>query len=65
MHAESYGLANNLIRPAHSYLSTACLHQEHTVCRLTCKFCVAACSCPCHEETPHPNSGEGSSTGTA
>lgn len=25
----------------HFYLSTACLHDEHVHCRLTCKFCDA------------------------
>lgn len=31
------------------YLSTACLHGKHSVCRLTCKFCSVACVCRCHE----------------
>lgn len=37
-------------RPAcgHRYWSTACLHQEHGQCRLTCKFCHQLCGCGCH-----------------
>lgn len=31
----------------HVYLSTACLHELHARCRLTCKFCGIACSCEC------------------
>jgi hypothetical protein len=34
----------------HRYLSTACLHQIHERCRLTCKTCSAPCTCPCHIE---------------
>jgi len=45
----------------HAYLSTSCLHGEHDYCSAadrpdgtaktpaTCKFCRAACLCPCHE----------------
>jgi hypothetical protein len=48
---------------AHEYLSTSCLHGEHAYCQSTtgisgsimwaktpasCKFCGAACICPCH-----------------
>lgn len=54
MSAEAYGLAKNLIktsRSSHDYLSTACLHDLHENCRLTCKYCDTACSCPCHVET--------------
>ena len=36
---------------AHWYLSTACLHEQHEHCRLTCKYCNAACDCRCH----HPD----------
>jgi hypothetical protein len=32
----------------HEYTSTACMHDEHRVCRRTCKFCSALCGCPCH-----------------
>lgn len=32
----------------HRYLSTACHHRLHTNCRLTCKWCPAACRCWCH-----------------
>ena len=32
----------------HDYLSTACHHDLHKQCRKVCKFCAAACSCPCH-----------------
>jgi hypothetical protein len=34
--------------PAHAYISTACLHEEHEKCRLTCKFCEAPCGCLHH-----------------
>jgi hypothetical protein len=45
----------------HDYLSTACLHHEHDYCKNTagqagpkqpaqCKFCSAACTCPCHQD---------------
>lgn len=44
---------------AHVYLSTGCLHGEHTYCQsttgsngakspATCKFCTAPCVCDCH-----------------
>jgi hypothetical protein len=34
---------------AHAYLSTACYHSKHGVlCRQTCKYCDAPCSCTCH-----------------
>lgn len=52
----------------HVYLSTGCRHDEHDYCRsdagtggtkipAQCKFCAAACICPCHSrvapnETP-------------
>lgn len=44
----------------HTYLSTACLHDNHDHCRArenlqgepkipaTCKWCGAPCICPCH-----------------
>lgn len=32
---------------SHDYLSTACLHDKHSECRLACKFCPAACACDC------------------
>jgi hypothetical protein len=46
---------------AHVYLSTGCLHGEHGYCQAntgsngtkvpaSCKFCAAACVCPCHRE---------------
>ncbi len=45
----------------HRYLSTGCLHDRHDYCQSMtgyqgekrpgkCKFCDAACVCPCHEE---------------
>ncbi len=45
----------------HEYLSTGCYHGEHDYCAAmtghqgekrpaTCKFCPAACVCPCHQE---------------
>lgn len=38
----------------HDYLSTACLHNVHPHCRLTCKFCDVLCRCDCHpaDDTP-------------
>lgn len=46
----------------HAYLSTGCLHGEHAYCQgktgqagakkpAQCKFCGAACVCPCHDRT--------------
>ena len=32
----------------HEYVSTACQHDLHDRCRLTCKFCSAPCRCACH-----------------
>lgn len=29
----------------HHYISTACQHHLHNRCRITCKFCPAACAC--------------------
>jgi hypothetical protein len=47
----------------HRYLSTSCLHGDHSYCQgktglsgaktpARCKFCHAPCICPCH--TNHP-----------
>jgi hypothetical protein len=36
----------------HTYLSTACFHEECGACRNTCKYCNAPCSHACH-----PSSG--------
>jgi hypothetical protein len=36
-----------LAQVAH-YYSTACLHQLHDQCRLTCKTCGDPCRCACH-----------------
>lgn len=47
----------------HHYLSTGCLHDKHKYCQsmtgyqgakrpASCKFCGAACICPCHRENP-------------
>lgn len=33
------------------YLSTACWHDLHTECRLTCKYCELPCFCHCHPDT--------------
>lgn len=44
----------------HEYLSTSCLHDRHDYCAsmtgfqgakrpARCKFCDAACICPCHQ----------------
>lgn len=32
----------------HNYVSTACFHHLHALCRHTCKFCHSGCKCPCH-----------------
>lgn len=37
--------------PVHLYTSTACVHGLHSRCRLSCKFCLVPCLCPCHS---HP-----------
>lgn len=34
----------------HGYISTACFHEQHNVCRLECKFCSSFCLCKCHYE---------------
>lgn len=34
----------------HVYQSTACWHGLHARCIATCKFCGAACSCPCDHD---------------
>lgn len=45
----------------HMYLSTGCLHGDHSYCRqntgksgrkrpAACKFCQAPCICLCHQE---------------
>lgn len=49
----------------HIYLSTGCYHNDHAYCQAmtglagakrpaSCKFCHAACQCPCHEQTEPP-----------
>lgn len=38
----------------HFYLSTACFHDLHDRCRVTCKFCAAPCSCDCHSPKENP-----------
>ncbi len=30
------------------YVSTACFHAEHNMCRRVCKFCSRPCGCVCH-----------------
>lgn len=51
--------------PAHVYLSTSCLHNEHGYCQsergvtgdktpAQCKFCAAPCICTCHGGTGLP-----------
>jgi hypothetical protein len=37
------------VHPGH-YWSTACQHELHERCRLTCKFCSDDCVCDCHTE---------------
>lgn len=34
--------------PVHDYVSTACIHDVHGQCRVTCKFCPSRCRCACH-----------------
>lgn len=34
----------------HAYVSTACQHDKHDICRHRCKFCTALCLCWCHNE---------------
>lgn len=43
----------------HFYVSTYCVHGDHDHCRLACKICEAMCLCPCHEEKPKREQGEG------
>lgn len=40
---------------AHHYLSTACFHDLHQRCRLTCKFCQVECECSCHRSGSSPS----------
>jgi hypothetical protein len=48
-------ISDNPVHPdEHEYLSTACLHGEHRLCRQLCKFCGAECTC---KECEHPLSG--------
>lgn len=40
----------------HEYLSTACMHEQHSRCIKTCKFCDAPCTCDCgHGRFPPHN----------
>ena len=36
----------------HRYLSTACLHEAHELCRRACKWCGEPCLCECHGGLP-------------
>lgn len=36
---------------AHHYISTACQHGKHALCRRVCKYCGAGCACT---ECTHP-----------
>jgi hypothetical protein len=38
----------------HLYVSTACRHELHDQCRLTCKWCSAPCMCRCHRGDDPP-----------
>jgi hypothetical protein len=54
-------------QPGHTYLSTSCIHDEHSYCSSpeggndhgdtwtkqpsSCKFCSAPCVCDCHRES--------------
>lgn len=31
------------------YVSTYCIHEDHSACRLTCKTCNRPCRCACHQ----------------
>lgn len=31
----------------HTYLSTACFHAAHSLCRKVCKYCGSPCACTC------------------
>ena len=31
----------------HVYLSTACEHGKHALCRKVCKYCESRCNCTC------------------
>lgn len=35
----------------HIYVSTACLHDRHPLCRRACKYCSTPCWCACHPPT--------------
>lgn len=37
---------------SHHYVSTFCIHDLHTECRLTCKTCKSQCLCVCHRKPP-------------
>ena len=41
-----------MTKGSHMYLSTACLHGEHSACRISCKFCASPCICSCHDGDP-------------
>lgn len=38
----------SLMTMRHIYVSTACQHDLHDRCRMTCKFCNDVCKCDCH-----------------
>lgn len=35
----------------HVYVSTACIHGKHDLCRSVCKYCEDPCRCSCHAST--------------
>ncbi len=39
----------------HEYTSTACQHNLHARCRVSCKFCWSKCECSCHEKEKENN----------
>jgi len=45
--------------PPHTYLSTACYHGHHDMCRRICKYCPALCLCKCHGLYPTMHEGVG------
>lgn len=42
------GVAKLFSRLGH-YVSTYCMHNKHSSCRLTCKVCGKPCRCKCHK----------------
>lgn len=47
-------LASSSPAEGHVYTSTACQHGLHDRCRRECKYCQAACNCPCGHTSSGP-----------